>query len=431
MMGRPEKVLPVFYDVGTSLSEALESLPAVEDTSQRKLGWQESEPAVQEVYNELQADFASSSCFLEVGSEASNTRLLELQRQMLKDLCGVEIGIQAAGLAELLRRCLKELSVLLVIDDIWSRVQLQALLVPVGSGSRVIITSRDLALLQRPGIGHRQSVDVLSTAAALELFSWHAFLAKEPPPEYKLLAARVVEACAGLPLTLTVIGALLCEQTDAEDWEYALHQLQHAAAISGSQLENAQLWGRLRISYDDLDSPHRCLFLDIACFMLGRDVDACLPALGKFATSTLKRLVQKALVKVDGNKLSMHDQLRDMGQAIVEAQSGSVERRNRVWGSDARAVVSQCKAAPVMEGVSFHDSSLAGSDSAKQAAAGALGDLAVIETNNQVHIAAAGAIKPLVELYQSDSPTSKQARPPGGFMGAGYSGLEPCKSGGD
>ena len=42
------------------------------------------------VFNALHTEFASSSCFLEVGSEADDAQLQQLQRQMLRELCGIE-----------------------------------------------------------------------------------------------------------------------------------------------------------------------------------------------------------------------------------------------------------------------------------------------------------------------------------------------------
>ena len=85
---------------------------------------------------------------------------------------------------------------LLVIDDIWSAEQRDALLVPLGPGSRVVLTTRDAQLLRsssHPGI-LSQPVELLGSQAALELFSWHAFLAEEPPAQYSELAVSAVRS---------------------------------------------------------------------------------------------------------------------------------------------------------------------------------------------------------------------------------------------
>ena len=108
------------------------------------------------VFNALQLDFAGSSCFLEVGSADDDAKLQQLQRQMLKQLCGIERDFCSvdAGRAELEVR-LRGSTVLFVIDDIWLEKQQDALLVPLGPGSRVLLTTRDAQLLRsskHPGI---------------------------------------------------------------------------------------------------------------------------------------------------------------------------------------------------------------------------------------------------------------------------------------
>ncbi len=157
------------------------------------------------VYNDLCPSFAGRSCFLEVGREAGPAALQQLQQDMLKELCGIHMQINSVtrGKAELQLR-LVNASVLVVIDDIWLPAQRDALVVPLGTRSIVLMTTQDEALLLRPGI-LRQRVDLLSSDAALELFSWHVFLASKPPADYSGLASGIINACGCLPLTLAAI----------------------------------------------------------------------------------------------------------------------------------------------------------------------------------------------------------------------------------
>ena len=118
---------------------------------------------------------------------------------MLKELCGIERDTAwSVDKAELERR-LRGSTVLLVIDDIWSAEQRDALLVPLGPGSRVLLTTRNAQLLRSPSHPDilSQPVELLGSQAALELFSWCAFLAKEPPAQYSKLAVKAVKACEG------------------------------------------------------------------------------------------------------------------------------------------------------------------------------------------------------------------------------------------
>ena len=296
------------------------------------------------VFNALHSEFAGCSCFLEVGSETNQAALHHLQRHMLKELCGVEREIISvdAGKAELERR-LRGSTVLLVIDDIWFERQRDALLVPLGAGSRVILTTRNAQLLRsssHPGI-LSQPVGLLDSQAALELFSWHAFLAKEPPSRYSELAAKAVKYCEGLPLTLTVLGTYLWDQPDAVAWEAALKKLRAAHSLTRGRPEQDQLWGKLRLSYDALGAPEQQMFLDIACCMLGRQVSTVLPAWGPGAHTALRNLVGRSLVIMDdSDQLKMNEQLRNMAREIVVTENRQAPAlRSRIWMPEALQVV--------------------------------------------------------------------------------------------
>ena len=288
------------------------------------------------VFNALHSSFASRSCFLAVGSAADDVKLQQLQQQMLRELCGIERDTGSVDKAGLQRR-LQGSPVLLVVDDIWSAEQRDALLVPLEPGSRVLLTTRNAQLLRSPSHPDilSQPVELLGSQAALELFSWCAFLAKEPPAQYSKLAVSAVKACDGLPLTLVVLGAYLCDQPDLQAWEAALSTLQAAQSLTGDRTD--KLWGKLRLSYDTLGDAEGDMFLDIACCMLGKRMVRALPAWGRAARIALDNLISRSLVSVDGSgRLKMHDQLRDMGRDIVVKENRrSPALRSRSWMPEA------------------------------------------------------------------------------------------------
>ena len=299
------------------------------------------------VYDDLRAGFVDMSCFVEVGRAAGmdadrqQQQLQQAQQQMLKDLCGIkrDVGTVDEGRAELKYR-LSGARVLLVIDDIWSTAQLDALLVGVGLGSCVLVTTRDKALLHRPDIPLKQPVEILSDDASLELFCWHAFLQRQPPARYESRAASAAQACRGLPLALTVIGAHLWSKPTLPAWDQALRNLQRAKPFGGGKPEDDVLWGKLLLSFYDVDREEQQMFLDISCVMLGKDAMMCLPAWGDQADDTLENLKNRSLVSVDGEgRLAVHDQLRDMGRAIVTKEHRHAGQRSRVWMPEAQTVV--------------------------------------------------------------------------------------------
>ena len=230
------------------------------------------------VFNDLRSGFVDRSCFVEVGRDADRQQLQQLQRQMLKELCGFDKEVTSVSYGrEQLETRLGGARLLLVIDDAWSPEQLDALLVSVGQGSHVLVTTRDEDLLRRPSISVHQPVELLGEDAALEMFSWCAFLQKEPPAAYSELAKKAVQACSGLPLTLTVIGRHLWGLANRRDWEQAVRKLQNAKPLGGGSRADDALWGKLLLSYDSLSSEEQHMFLDIACIMLGKHAQQCLP----------------------------------------------------------------------------------------------------------------------------------------------------------
>ena len=294
------------------------------------------------VFNALRSDFAGSCCFLEVGQHASGPALdlQRLQRQMLKDLCNIdgEIHNVAEGKAKL--ASLRDRRVLVIMDDIWSAAQRDALLVPLGPGSCVVLTTRNAQLLTCADIPS-QPVEVLNRQAAFQLFCRYAFRARTPPAGHGRLAAEAVTVCAGLPLTLKVVGAYLRDQHDCESWLAALARLRAAEPLSGGRTEDDELWGRLKVSFDALGGPEKEMFLDIACCMLGKIASAVLPAWGPWAKATLRNLTSKSLLVVgNSGRLAMHDQLRAMARAIVVMENSQQPAlRSRVWLPEALHLV--------------------------------------------------------------------------------------------
>jgi hypothetical protein len=236
------------------------------------------------VYKDFHADFADASCFLEVGRDAKGDKLLKLQKQILKDLCGIDVDLTSIseGLSHIKYR-LRGKRMLLCVDDLWEQYQFDNIVGKGGApidfahGSKVVLTGRDSNLFKRPGTQARP-MDMLSEEAALELFSWHAFQQKEPPEKYAVPAKSAARACSGLPLSLTVTGSFLWNRKSLKNWKSAVTRLKSATPFNGKALEeDRQLWGILKTSYDDIALKIQQMFLDIVCCMLGKKKDMCLP----------------------------------------------------------------------------------------------------------------------------------------------------------
>ena len=274
-----------------------------------------------------------------MGRDAGRQQLVDLQNQLLKSLTAYsgKVTTVEQGIAQL-RHSLAAMPCLLVIDDIWSEEQLEALLVAVGPGSRVVLTSRDSAVFETAMMPvELWSIDELQQQEATELFCWHAFLNSQPPAEWSSSVTAVVAACGGLPLSLEVVGAHLYRKARLEQWEEALAILQQAGNFSS---RTKKLFARLRLSVDDLPQEEQTIFLDLACVLLGFVGPATFKSTAKYiwgrgADTRLENLASKSLIKLDrAGAVVMHDQLRDLGRAMVSAVQPPWQR-SHLWESTA------------------------------------------------------------------------------------------------
>ncbi|KAK9836911.1 hypothetical protein WJX74_010990 [Apatococcus lobatus] len=290
------------------------------------------------VFNQLQSGYVLQCCYVDVGRMAAEpaARAMQIescQRQMLKDLCGLQAtfhGVQQKA-AELERR-LSRANILLVLDDIWSEDQLKGLLVKLGSQSKVIVTSRDQGLLQRtlPGLCSTTpeyvEIQLLSRQDSQLMLCLHAFGQNHAPAHLAQLAKEAANACGGLPSSLSVVGSYLAACQDPQAWRNAIYKLQHAQELDNSG--NGTIFARLRVSYDFLDTETQDMLMEIACGLLGQPSSFAACAWGTAGLLRLEKLKHLSLISVKYGRLVMHDQVRDMLQSLANPHSGD---RHACW----------------------------------------------------------------------------------------------------
>ena len=182
-----------------------------------------------EIYERISSSFEASSFIANVREKTNNYHLVSLQEQLLsnilrgsrKNISNVFEGINVIG------NRLHNKKVLIVLDDVDGDEQLEVLVGNhdwFGSGSRIIVTSRDKHLLRRRGINDIYTMKGLNDNDALQLFSWRAFKKPYPKENYVDLSKDLVNYANGLPLALKVLGSLLFEKR-IDEWKSALYKL--------------------------------------------------------------------------------------------------------------------------------------------------------------------------------------------------------------
>jgi Leucine-rich repeat (LRR) protein/adenylate kinase len=294
-----------------------------------------------EFFNGERKHYRRSSFLFDVREEDSRGSLKSLQRQLIKDLTQLDekINHTAEGISLLIKH-LSHSHALIILDDVDRIDQLDALL-PLSPAKDVLnfsglilVTSRYKNVLTRWGIEDRfiYKLEGLNPQHSTELFCQHAFHQSDPVAGFEQVVNEFVDACGRLPLSLKVIGALLYGEKNLEHWKAQLRQI--------SKFLPADIQTRLRISYDSLNEEEKQIFLDTACFFIGKEKDTAIriwDGSGWEGSLGLQNLQNKCLVEVEVKMgwdvyghprelIKMHDHLRDLGRSLADQ-----EPLRRIW----------------------------------------------------------------------------------------------------
>ncbi|KAH9288618.1 hypothetical protein KI387_032735, partial [Taxus chinensis] len=220
----------------------------------------------------------------------------------------------------------------MVLDNIDGLDQLDALLFEdaLGSDSLVIVITRDERVLTCARITIRYSLRKMDRHHAIELFSWHAFNQPNPVNGFENLVDSFVHLCGGLPLSLKVLGGHVSSSNNINYLQLVLEKVRKRLPDGIKQT--------LKISFDALDNEEKQIFLDIACFFIGKSKSMATKILkgsGWSPELELQNLKDKCLVEegyevgyVYGKVvLRMHDNLRDLGREIAD----DLSHPRRLW----------------------------------------------------------------------------------------------------
>ncbi|KAG7650169.1 putative P-loop containing nucleoside triphosphate hydrolase, leucine-rich repeat domain superfamily [Arabidopsis thaliana] len=237
-----------------------------------------------------------------------------------------------------IHRVLKGKRFVLMLDDIWEKVDLEAIGIPYPSEvnkCKVAFTTRDQKVCGQMGDHKPIQVKCLEPEDAWELFKNKVgdnTLSSDPV--IVGLAREVAQKCRGLPLALSVIGETMASKTMVQEWEHAIDVLTRSAA-EFSDMQN-KILPILKYSYDSLGDEHiKSCFLYCALFPEDGqiynekliDYWICEGFIGE--DQVLKRARNKGyamlgtliranlLTKVNTKLVGMHDVVREMALWIA------------------------------------------------------------------------------------------------------------------
>ncbi|XP_048133530.1 disease resistance protein RUN1-like [Rhodamnia argentea] len=294
------------------------------------------------VFNHIYCRFDGCSFLSDVREASKGGKVVQLQKQLLSEILNsksVEISDSDAGINQIKRR-FRYKKVLIVLDDLDEWDQLSKLAEKrdwFGQGSRIIITTRNTNFLPIEEENRENGVQTcfeefkiygmreLSHRHALRLFSSHAFRMDSPPHDYYHTSRDIIRKTGGLPLAVEVIGSSLCGKSISL-WKATLKKL--------NLIPNQDVHHKLKISFEMLGDAQKEIFLDVACYFIGKEKihpHYMWKAMDFYPKVEIYVLSRMSLIKVNGDRLLMHDLLRDLGREIVRQENKVLEKRSRLW----------------------------------------------------------------------------------------------------
>jgi hypothetical protein len=299
------------------------------------------------VFNKLYFGFEGSSFLLDVKEISDKPNgLVELQERLLHDILKPNVW-KLSNVYEgmnLIKERLHRKKILVVFDDVDKREQLEALMGErcwFGAGSIIIVVTKNKHLLAEVGVDEMYHAKELDRDQSLQLFSLHAFRETHPAKNYEELSGKVVDYCKGLPLALQILGSHLSIR-DKAGWEIDIAHWKNTP--------HDDIQGKLRVSFDALNVDTSEIFLDIACYFVGRDKEYVADIVGArydcHPEVAFRTLIGRSLITIDTekqNRLRMHDILRKMGREIIRQRSRNRPGNcSRIWlPKDAYNVLSK------------------------------------------------------------------------------------------
>ncbi|TYH00683.1 hypothetical protein ES288_A10G298700v1 [Gossypium darwinii] len=244
---------------------------------------------------------------------ATVTQAIDVEKiqNQIADLLGLKLEEQSmVGKALRLReRLKKEVRILVVLDDIWAKIDIEEVGIPLGDehkGCKLLLTSRELNILSN----EMDAQKCFAIGFLNELEAWDLFKKKAGDCveccDLKPTAKKVVEKCAGLPIAIATVARALRNKRLFE-WKNALRELERPSSSNFTGITAA--YSAIEWSFNYLESEEVKLTFLLCCVIghngLVEKLMRCTVGLGLFGgVNTIEEARNKVLTVVANLKAS-------------------------------------------------------------------------------------------------------------------------------
>jgi disease resistance protein RPS2 len=167
--------------------------------------------------------------------------------------------------ADIILGFLKTTKFLILLDDVWNRIDLEAVGIPYPLGrSKVVLTTRSKTVCGQMDVKKEINVACLPDDEAWQLFEDKVGQETlSSSPRIEAIAKELVQELKGLPLALITVGRAMYGKSNLKQWESAIYYMKRSCCGGDDQdlhMENT-VFRRLMFSYDSLrnDTLRECL----------------------------------------------------------------------------------------------------------------------------------------------------------------------------
>ncbi|XP_035548753.1 disease resistance protein At4g27190-like [Juglans regia] len=218
---------------------------------------------IREVAKQVKEDKLIDEVALADVTQSQNLRQIQGE---IADMLDLKLDAETIrGRAIRLReRLTKEKRILVILDDIWEKLDLEAIGIDPCKGCKVVLVSRQRDLLSCDmGVQKDFGIEVLPQKEAWELFEMMAADSVKDP-NLRSIATEVAKECDGLPIALATVSKAL-NNKDLSEWKDALQQLRHPAAPEHLTRMQLTIYSCIELSFRHLESQEiQYLFLHCA-----------------------------------------------------------------------------------------------------------------------------------------------------------------------
>ncbi|KAH9754660.1 Disease resistance protein [Citrus sinensis] len=272
-----------------------------------------------------------------ISAHVSRTPQIKKIQEEIAEKMGLRLveEIETVRAGRLYERLKVEKKILIILDDIWGSLDLEAIGIPLAddnSGRKVLLTSRSVDVLScKMDCQQNFRVDVLNGGEAWSLFTKTTGDCIEND-ELRSVAKDIVKECAGLPIAIVPVARALRNKRLCE-WKDALLELRRPSLRNFSGTQEVA-YKSIELSYSHLNGEElKSTFLLIRYAFISCVEDVLFSGMGlglfqnintleeaRDRAHTLVENLKKSCLLLDGNTsewFSMHDVVRDVAISIA------------------------------------------------------------------------------------------------------------------